>query len=127
PEDLGEFLRCARRQILERSDAPKSPHHGHESALHTGEHERFDVRQMGKLSGTTSFGILQNGMEIDEILVGLRQRLRVQRCRSRVDFPSLQSYFQLGSRVAHDKSRLFDVQEPGAQPSANVLYMSHRL
>ena len=44
-----------------------------------------------------SFGILQNDMEIDEILVGLRQRPHVQRCRSRVDFPSLQSYIQLGS------------------------------
>src|SRR5688572_3744121 len=33
PEDLGEFVRRARRQILERSDAPKSPRHGHEPAL----------------------------------------------------------------------------------------------
>src|SRR4030095_3877738 len=123
PEDLGEFVRRARRQILERSDAPKGPRHGHETALYVGAHEGFDVRQMGKLRRTTSFGILQNGMEIDEILGGLRQRLRVQRCRSRVDFPTLQSDLQLGSRVAHDKARLFDIQKPGEQPSANVPYM----
>ena len=87
PEDIGEFVRCAGRQKLESSDAPKSPRHGHESALYAGAHEGFDFRQMGKLRGTMSFGILQNNMEIDEILVGFCQRPHVQRCRSRVDFP----------------------------------------
>src|SRR4030095_4723469 len=127
PEDLGEIIWRNRRQILERSDAPKSPRQGQEPGLDAGAREGFDLRQMGKLRRTTSFGILQNGMEIDEILVGLRQRLRVQRCRSRVDFPTLQSDLQLGSRVAHDEARLFDIQEPGKQPSANVLYVPHRL
>src|SRR5262245_56402020 len=44
PEDLGEFLRCARRQVLERSSPPKNPRHRHEPALYAGAHEGFDFR-----------------------------------------------------------------------------------
>src|SRR6266850_4336815 len=56
PEYLGEFLRCAWGQINQRSDSPKNPRHEQNLALYRRPHERLDFRQMGKLTGTMSFG-----------------------------------------------------------------------
>src|SRR5262245_62155653 len=124
---LNQILRRVRREKDQCTGPPESPRHRQNVPFQLSAGESPDFRQTGKYRRTTSFGNLENCVEIRDFLVFLRHRFPFERGRSAVDFTSLQGHIQFSARIANDESRVFEVQKPSEEPAADELHMAHRL